>query len=74
IRFDEAHRTGIEDIRNLYVDLENGAQVPVKEVADISYQPGPMQISRDNTFRRSYVGVNTRGRDVESVVLDIQEK
>jgi cobalt-zinc-cadmium resistance protein CzcA len=74
IRFDEAHRTGIEDIRNLYVDLEDGIQVPIKEVADISYQPGPMQISRDNTFRRSYVGVNTRGRDVESVVLDIQKK
>ena len=33
-----------------------------------------MQISRDNTFRRTYVGVNTRGRDVESVVNDIQEK
>ena len=48
--------------------------MPIEEIADISYQPGPMQISRDNTFRRTSVGINTRGRDVESVVTDIQQK
>lgn len=74
IRFDEAHRKSINDLRTLYIDLPDGTQVPIKEVADISYVPGPMQISRDNTYRRTYVGVNTRGRDVESVVNDIQEK
>ncbi|AWW29474.1 CusA/CzcA family heavy metal efflux RND transporter [Echinicola strongylocentroti] len=74
IRFDEAHRKSIDDLRTLYIDLPDGTQVPIKEVADISYMPGPMQISRDNTYRRTYVGVNTRGRDVESVVNDIQEK
>ncbi|WP_339902256.1 CusA/CzcA family heavy metal efflux RND transporter [uncultured Cyclobacterium sp.] len=74
IRFDENHRRSIEDLRTLYIDLPDGTQVPIKEVADINYVPGPMQISRDNTFRRTYVGVNTRGRDVESVVTDIQEK
>lgn len=74
IRFDESHRKGIGNLRNLYIDLPDGSQVPIKEVADISYVPGPMQISRDNTFRRTSVGVNTRGRDVESVVSDIQQK
>ena len=74
IRFDEDHRQSIDDLRTLYVDLPNGNQIPIKEVADISYQPGPMQISRDNTYRRTYVGVNVRGRDVESVVTDIQQK
>lgn len=74
IRFDESHRKSIDDLRTLYIDLADGTQVPIKEVADISYQPGPMQISRDNTYRRTYVGVNARGRDVESVVNDIQEK
>ena len=74
IRFDEAHRKSIDDLRTLYVDLPDGTQVPIEEVADISYVPGPMQISRDNTYRRTYVGVNTRGRDVESVVKDIQDK
>lgn len=74
IRFDEAHRQSIDDLRTLYIDLPDGTQVPIKEVAEISYVPGPMQISRDNTFRRTYVGVNARGRDVESVVNDIQKK
>lgn len=74
IRFDEAHRQSIENLRTLYIDLPDGTQIPIKEVADINYVPGPMQISRDNTYRRTYVGVNVRGRDVESVVNDIQEK
>lgn len=74
IRFDETYQKNIDDLRNLYIDLPNGMQVPIKELADINYVLGPMQISRDNAFRRTYVGVNTRGRDVESVVKDIQYK
>ena len=74
VRFDEAHRQSIEDLRTLYIDLDDGTQIPINEIADIGYVPGPMQISRDDTYRRTYVGVNTRGRDVESVVNDIQEK
>ncbi len=73
VRLDEAHRTSIDDIRNLYVNLPDGNQIPLKEVADISYKPGPMQISRDNTNRRTYVGINVAGRDVKSLVEEIQE-
>ncbi|TQI71996.1 cobalt-zinc-cadmium resistance protein CzcA [Gramella sp. Hel_I_59] len=74
VRFDEKHRKNIDDLRGMYIDLPDGTQVPIKEIADIDYVPGPMQISRDDTYRRTYVGVNARGRDVESVVNDIQQK
>ena len=74
IRLDEAHRQSIDDLKNLYVDLPDGHQIPLQEVADISFQPGPMQISRDNTYRRISVGVNVRGRDVQSVVNDIRQQ
>ena len=74
VRFGESYRKGIDDIRNLYIATPSGTQIPIREVAEIEYVLGPMQISRDNTFRRTYVGVNTRGRDVETVVNDIQEK
>ncbi|MDT0651182.1 CusA/CzcA family heavy metal efflux RND transporter [Autumnicola edwardsiae] len=74
VRFDESHRKSIDDLRNMYIDLKDGSQVPIIEIAEIEYVPGPMQISRDNTYRRTYVGVNARGRDVESVVKDIQQK
>jgi len=74
VRLDEAHRQSIDDLKNLYVDLPDGKQIPLQEVADVSYRPGPMQISRDNTYRRISVGVNVRGRDVQSVVKDIGEQ
>nr|NQU90275.1 CusA/CzcA family heavy metal efflux RND transporter [Bacteroidota bacterium] len=72
VRLDEEHRTSIDDIRNLFVNLPDGNQIPLKEVAEISYQPGPMQISRDNTNRRTYVGINVEGRDIKSLVEEIQ--
>lgn len=72
VRLDEAHRRSIDDIRNLYVNLSDGNQIPIKEVADVSYRPGPMQISRDNTNRRTYVGVNVEGRDIKSLVNEIR--
>ncbi len=75
VRFSDAYRQSIDDLRNLFVDLPNErAQIPLKELADISYKPGPMQISRDNTYRRVSIGVNVRGRDVESMVEEVQQR
>jgi cobalt-zinc-cadmium resistance protein CzcA len=75
VRYSEDYRQNIDDLRNLFVDLPNdGSQITLNELADISYKPGPMQISRDNTYRRVSVGVNVRGRDVESMVEEVQLK
>ncbi|WP_276165673.1 CusA/CzcA family heavy metal efflux RND transporter [Zobellia alginiliquefaciens] len=74
VRLKEENRNSIEDVQNLFVNLEDGSQIPLRELATVSYEPGPMQISRDNTNRRTYVGINIRDRDVKSVVLDIQAK
>lgn len=74
VRYGEQHRQSIDDIKSLFVDLPNGSQVMLKELAHIAYAPGPMQISRDDTYRQTYIGVNTRGRDVKSVVTEIQKK
>lgn len=71
LRLDDKSRRSINDIRELLVDLPNGSQIPMRELASISYQPGPMQISRDGASRRVYVGLNARGRDIASVVADI---
>ncbi|NMM49956.1 CusA/CzcA family heavy metal efflux RND transporter [Marinigracilibium pacificum] len=72
VRLNEKNRQNIDDIKNLYINLPNGSQIPLKEVTTISYQPGPMQISRDNTNRRVYVGINVRGRDIKSLVEEIK--
>ena len=73
IRLSDQYRKSIDNLKNLFIDTPTGQQIPLSEVADISYQSGPMQISRDQASRRIYVGVNVRGRDVESVVADIQK-
>ena len=72
VRLQEEKRSGITDLKNLYVRLPNNSQIPLRELAEISYQPGPMQISRDNTNRRTYVGINVRDRDIASLVEEIQ--
>jgi len=72
IRLDKAFRQSIDDLRNLYIPLPSGSQIPLQEVADIRFEEGPTQISRDNTQRRITIGVNARDRDVESLVEAIQ--
>lgn len=74
VRLKDEHKQSINDLRNLYVLLPDGNQIPLKEVAKVIYEDGPMQISREGTNRRTYVGINVRGRDVESVVNEIQDK
>lgn len=74
VRLADTYRSTIDDLKNLYVPLASGTHIPLREVADISYQRGPMQISRENTNRRTYVGINIRDRDVKSVVEDIKKK
>jgi cobalt-zinc-cadmium resistance protein CzcA len=73
VRLDEKHRKDIDNVRNLFISLPDGNQIPLKEIAEISYKPGPMQISRDNTNRRTYVGVNVEDRDIKSLVNEIKK-
>ncbi|MFY0652280.1 MAG: CusA/CzcA family heavy metal efflux RND transporter [Cyclobacteriaceae bacterium] len=70
IRFDQDHRKDIENIQNSFVTTATRFQVPLKELAEISYTTGPAKISRDDTRRRIVVSVNVRNRDLESVVND----
>jgi cobalt-zinc-cadmium resistance protein CzcA len=72
VRLDEAKRTDIDNIKNLYVDLPNGGKIPLQELAEITYKKGAAKISRDDTKRRIVIGINVRNRDLESVVNDVQ--
>ncbi|MGJ1447496.1 CusA/CzcA family heavy metal efflux RND transporter [Sphingobacterium spiritivorum] len=73
VRLDSASRVDITDVQNLFVSTPEGQQIPLSEVAEISYKPGPVQIQRDNAKRRITVGFNVRNRDVKSIVNDIQD-
>ena len=51
-----------------------GALVPLGDLATIELREGPSLISREGLQRRIYVGFNTLGRDIESVVAEAQAK
>ncbi|MCW4467672.1 CusA/CzcA family heavy metal efflux RND transporter [Flavobacterium sp. MFBS3-15] len=74
VRLEEESRQDINNLKSLYVTLPSGSQIPLEQVADIKYEDGPMQISREDGRRRIVVGFNVRGADVESVVNKIQDK
>jgi cobalt-zinc-cadmium resistance protein CzcA len=74
VRLEQSERQGIEDVKRLYVTASNGNQIPLEQVADVSYQLAPNQIQREDAKRRIIVGFNVRGRDIASVVKDIQAK
>ncbi|WP_116125320.1 CusA/CzcA family heavy metal efflux RND transporter [Lewinella sp. IMCC34183] len=72
VRLGTDERTGIDDVANLYIPLPGGGQVPLREVASVQLKDAPMQISRENTNRRTVIGVNVGDTDVETLVEDIQ--
>ena len=63
-----------EKVKNIFVPLPNGTQVPMSQLADVTFRSAPAQISREDAERRIVVEANVRGRDIQSVVEEIQRK
>jgi cobalt-zinc-cadmium resistance protein CzcA len=74
VRLDQEKRKSIEDVRKLSITNPSGIQVPLSQVADVVLEVGPNQVQRDDAKRRIVIGFNTGGRDVESIVKELQEK
>lgn len=74
VRMEKENRQTIDDINNLFIITSKGNKVPVSQVADVELKMSPNQIQRDDAKRRITVGFNVRGRDVESVVKEMQAK
>jgi len=74
VKLDKSKRTNLEDIQNLLIPTPNGTQIPLNQIADVSIKNGPNQIQREDTKRRIVVGFNVRGRDVQSIVEELQKK
>lgn len=74
VRLEADSRQDISNLKSLFVTLPSGNQIPLEQVADIKYEDGPMQISREDGKRRIVVGFNVRGKDVKGVVEQIQAK
>ena len=73
LRFDDANKGKIENIKNAMIDTHDGKKIPLYYVADIVSASGPNTINRENVQRKTVVSANVTGRDQKSVVADIQK-
>jgi CzcA family heavy metal efflux pump len=73
LRFDDANKGKIENIKNAMIDTHDGTKIPLYYVADIVSTSGPNTINRENVQRKTVVSANVSGRDQKSVVADIQK-
>jgi len=78
-RFSEGVRSDLEHIRDLRVAAPPGRPggprrlIPLSQVAEVTIEDGPAQISREAISRRITVETNVRGRDLASFVAEARE-
>ncbi len=73
LRFDNANRGSVENIRNTLIDAANGQKIPLHAVADIVSVSGPNTINRENVQRKTVVSINVAGRDQKSAIEEIRQ-
>ena len=74
VRAGEGGRGNMEGIRDLMIDTPDGGKVPLSAVADVKSATGPNTINRENVERKVVISANASGRDLRSVVNDIQAR
>ncbi|MHC4508783.1 MAG: efflux RND transporter permease subunit [Planctomycetota bacterium] len=73
-RFDEPYRRDIDAISAMLIPTPDGAQIPLRQLADIRTITGLRQISREDTQRYVSVQCNVSGRDEGGFVAEAQKR
>ena len=68
-----AARHSLTSVRNLLVDTPSGEKVRLGEVASVEVKPTPNEIEREHASRKIDVSANVRGRDLGSVIDDLNQ-
>lgn len=74
VRLRTNNRKDLTDVQNLLIPTPQGTQIPLNTFAKVDIIEGPNQIQRENSQRRIIIGFNVRGRDVQSMVKELQQK
>ncbi|MCF0208008.1 MAG: efflux RND transporter permease subunit, partial [Bacteroidaceae bacterium] len=74
LRSDDVSERTMESIRQMKIDTKDDEKIPLEYVADIYSTAGPNTINRENVSRKLVVSANVEGRDLGSVVEDIQKR
>jgi heavy metal efflux system protein len=74
VRLSGEQKKDIKAVQNLLIPTPQQTQVPLYQLADIQIKEGPNQIQREDAKRRIVAGFNVAGRDVQSIVTELQQK
>jgi len=73
VRLPEGQRS-LANLKKVLVDTPDGLHIPLEQVAAFKETGGSMNISRENGTRLSAISIFIKGRDMGSVVADMQER
>jgi Cu(I)/Ag(I) efflux system membrane protein CusA/SilA len=73
VRYPREVRDSVENLRNLPVLTERGAQIRLGDVATVRITDGPPMLKSENARLSGWVYVDIRGRDLVSAVRDMQQ-
>ncbi|OGX86442.1 multidrug transporter AcrB [Hymenobacter lapidarius] len=74
VKLPEAQRNDLAAISQTRIETPSGALIPVSQVAEVIYEPGPNTINHENTQRRITISLNVAERDLGSTVQEIQAR
>ena len=66
-------RNSVTDVQELPIDTPAGKKIRLEQVADVTLSKSPNKIERTQQSRRIDVGANVEGRDLASVVDDVEK-
>ncbi len=74
VRLDDQFRNDPAKLERLVLTIPSGARIPLSAIAKPERTTGPNTINRENVRRRLIVQCNVAGRDLSSVVFDMQQR
>ncbi|HEX7643891.1 MAG TPA: efflux RND transporter permease subunit [Burkholderiaceae bacterium] len=73
VRYPREVRDSVEKLRELPVQTERGAQIRLGDITAIRIDDGPPMLKSENARLSGWVYIDIRGRDLSSVVHDMQQ-
>ncbi len=74
VRYQKDYRSTQDAIEQIMVPTDDGAKIPLKEIATMQTLTGPAFIYRDNNMRYIAVKFSVRERDLGSTIAEAQQK
>jgi CzcA family heavy metal efflux pump len=75
MRLDDQSRASPDSINNVIVKtMPNAQKIKVSDVTEVYEGTGPNMVNRENLQRRIVVSANSHGRDLRSLIKEIQSK